>query len=337
MTERFAFPPTAGKEHNETISDVLSDQTHAPPTRTQTRQRRLSQRMWRRRWVYLLLLPGVVYFLVFYYLPLLGNVSAFQDYSPYLGFLHSSWVGLANFETVFRDPDTWIVIRNTLEISLLQIFFAFPAGIILALLLNALPGQHFKRFMQSTLYLPHFLGWVIIISIWQQIFGGDSFLSHLVVGLGGKPVDLMSNPALFQPMVVLQVMWKESGWSTIMFLAAITGIDMSLYEAAAVDGAGKMRRLWHVTLPGMRGIIILLLILRLGNVLTVGFEQIFLLRSGFTTDVAEVIDTFVYSRGILSGQWGFAAAVALLKAVIGALLIFISNRAAKKFGEEGLY
>ena len=339
MTERFAFPPTAGKERHVTTLDVLPGQTHAPPTlaKRQPGQRRLPQRLWRRRWIYLLLLPGVVYFLVFYYLPLLGNISAFQDYSPYLGFFRSPWVGLTNFEAVFSDPDTWIVIRNTLEISLLQIFFAFPAGIILALLLNALPGQHFKRFMQSTLYLPHFLGWVIIISIWQQIFGGDGFLSHLVIGLGGKPVDLMSNPALFQPMVVLQVMWKESGWSTIMFLAAITGIDMSLYEAAAVDGAGKLRRLWHVTLPGMRSIIILLLILRLGNVLTIGFEQIFLLRSGFTTDVAEVIDTFVYSRGILSGQWGFAAAVALLKAVIGALLIFISNRAAKKFGEEGLY
>jgi putative aldouronate transport system permease protein len=178
---------------------------------------------------------------------------------------------------------------------------------------------------------------VIIISIWQQIFGGDGFFTHLVVGLGGKPLNLMSNPALFQPMVILQVMWKESGWSTIMFLAAITSIDMSLYEAAAVDGASKWGRLWHVTLPGMRSIIFLLLILRLGSVLTIGFEQIFLLRSGFSTNVAEVIDTFVYSRGILSGQWGFAAAVALLKAAIGALLIYVSNRVAKKLGEEGLY
>ncbi|HLZ60455.1 MAG TPA: ABC transporter permease subunit [Ktedonosporobacter sp.] len=339
MTERFAFPSTVGEERHVTTIDAPPGQMRTssiPPDRRPAR-RSVLRRMRRRRWVYLLLLPGSLYFLAFYYLPLLGNVSAFQDYSPYLSFFRSPWIGLDNFVAVFSDPNTWIVVRNTLEINLLQIVFAFPAGIILALLLNALPGQHFKRFMQSTLYLPHFLGWVIIISIWQQIFGGDGFISHLVAGLGGKPVDLISNPALFQPMVVLQVMWKESGWSTIMFLAAITSIDLSLYEAAAIDGAGKWQRMWHVTLPGIRSIIILLLILRLGNVLTIGFEQIFLLRPGFTTDVAEVVDTFVYSRGILSGQWGFAAAVALLKAAIGALLIFVSNRMAKKFGEEGLY
>lgn len=339
MAEKFTVPYTPKKMRTPAIHEVVPGPTHAPPAlaRKRSGKSHLLQRIRRKRWIYVLILPGVIYFLLFYYLPLLGNIVAFQDYSPYLGFFRSPWVEWANFQAVFSDPATLIAVRNTLEISLLQIVFAFPAGIVLALLLNAIPSQHFKRFMQSTVYLPHFLGWVIIISIWQQIFGGDGFISHLVVGLGGKPVDLMTNPALFQPMVILQVMWKESGWSTVMFLAAITGIDMSLYEAAAVDGANKWRRLWHVTLPGMRSIIVLLLILRLGTVLTTGFEQIFLLRSGFTTDVAEVLDTFVYSRGILSGQWGFAAAVALLKTVIGAILIFVSNRAAKKFGEEGLY
>jgi len=288
-------------------------------------------------WTYLLLLPGLLYFLCFYYVPLLGNVIAFQDYSPYLGFLKSAWVGWGNFVSVFNDPEFGTVISNTLVISLLQIIFAFPAGIILALMLNALLHDRFKRFMQSVLYLPHFIGWVIIISIWQQIFGGDGMLNHLVTGLGGHPINIMTNPDFFKPLVVLQVVWKETGWSTILFIAAITGIDLSLYEAAVMDGANKWRRTWHITLPGIRGVIVLLLILRIGNILSTGFEQIFLQRDAVGLNAAEVIDTFVYDRGIINGNWGLAAAIALLKTVIGAVLVYSANRIAKQLGEDGLY
>lgn len=298
---------------------------------------KLFLKMWQRRWVYLLLLPGLLYFLAFYYLPLLGNIVAFENYSPYLGFFRSPWVGFANFARIFTDPEIGIVIQNTLVISLLQVLFAFPAGIILALLLNAIISERFKRFMQSVLYLPHFLGWVIVISIWQQMFGGDGFLNHFLVGIGGKPVDIMTNPDFFKPLVVLQVIWKDSGWSTIIFMAAITAIDISLYEAAVMDGANKWRRMWHITLPGMRSIIILLLILRIGGILSTGFEQIFLQRTAVGLNASEVIDTFVYSRGLVNGDWGFSAAVALVKVVIGALLIFAANKTAKKFGEGGLF
>jgi putative aldouronate transport system permease protein len=293
--------------------------------------------LWQYRWIYLLLTPGLLYFLLFYYLPLLGNLIAFQNYSPYLGFFRSPWVGLSNFAQIFTDPELGVAIRNTLIINVLQIVFAFPAGIVLSLMLNALVSERFKRVMQSVMYLPHFLGWVIIISIWQQIFGGDGFVNNLVVGLGGKPINIMTNPDFFKPLVVLQVMWKETGWSTIIFLAAITAIDISLYEAAAVDGAGRWRRMWHITLPGIRNIIILLLILRIGEILSSGFEQIFLQRSAVGLDASDVIETFVYDRGIVNGNWGYSAAVALLKTLIGALLIYAANRAAKKYGEEGLY
>jgi len=293
--------------------------------------------MVRERWVYLLLLPGLLYFLAFYYLPLLGNFIAFQDYSPYLGFFRSPWVGLSNFAQIFTAPDFATVLENTLVISLLQILFAFPVGVVLSLMLNALISERFKRFMQSIVYLPHFMGWVIIISIWQQVFGGDGFLNHLIIGMGGHPINIMSNPDFFKPLVVLQVIWKETGWSTVIFLAAISGLGSSQYEAAAIDGAGRWRRLWHVTLPGIRSIIILLLILRIGNILSTGFEQIFLQRDAVGLRAADVIDTFVYDRGIVNGSWGFSAAVALIKTVIGALLIFTANKAAKKFGEEGLY
>jgi len=228
--------------------------------------------MWRERWVYAMLIPGLLYFLIFHYLPLLGNIAAFQDYSPFLGFFRSPWVGFTNFTSLFVDPDVIAVVRNTLIISLLQIVFAFPVGIILALLLNAIISERFKRIMQSVLYLPHFLGWVIIISIWQQIFGGDGFISNLITSTGGKPLDLLTDPDFFKPMLILQVIWKESGWSTIMFLAAIVGINFQLYEAAVVNGAGQWRRHWHIILPGISNIVVLLLILSLGNVLSVGFE-----------------------------------------------------------------
>lgn len=316
--------------------DAASFQSAKTPRSTPARNAVL-RLLWRERWVYLLLLPGLVYFVLFYYIPLLGNVAAFQDFSPYLGFFRSPWVGVQNFLTLLTDPAFVTVVGNTLLISCLQIVFAFPAGIVLALALNAIMHERFKRFMQSVLYLPHFLSWVIIISIWQQIVGGDGFISHMLLSTGGHPLNIISNPDWFKPMIVLQVMWKETGWSTIMFLAAITAIDGSLYESAAIDGAGKWRQMWHVTLPGMRNIIIFLLILRLGNVLSVGFEQILLQQQGLTSDVTQVIDTFSYSRGILSGDWGLAAAADLFKAVIGVILIWLSNRIAKKFGEEGVF
>jgi putative aldouronate transport system permease protein len=297
----------------------------------------LGSSIWRARWAYLLILPGATYFLIFYYLPLLGNVVAFQDYSPYLGFFRSAWVGLDNFTTLLTDPEFFISVRNTLVISVLQIIFAFPLGLVLALMLNAIISVRFKRAMQSIVYLPHFMGWVIIASIWREIFGGDGFVNHLITGLGGKPIDLITNPALFQPMMVLQVIWKESGWSTVMFLAALSTIDLNLYEAAVVDGASKWRRMWHITLPGLRTIIALLLILRLGSVLSVGFEQIFLQQQGVNSSVSQVIDTFVYSRGIVNGQWGIATAAGLIKAAVGVVLIYLSNKIAKKLGGEGLF
>jgi len=293
--------------------------------------------MKRGRWTYLLLLPGLLYFLLFYYLPLLGSVIAFQNFSPYLGFFRSPWIGFDNFTSVFSDPEIGVVISNTLIISSLQIIFAFPAGVVLALMLNALISDRFKRFMQSVLYLPHFIGWVIIISIWQQIFGGDGMISHFIVGLGGHPVNIMTNPDFFKPLVILQVIWKETGWSTILFMAAITAIDGSLYEAAVVDGASKWRRMWHITLPGIRGVIILLLILRIGNILSTGFEQIFLQRTAVGLNAAEVIDTFVYDRCIVNGNWGLATAIALVKKLIGAILVYSANKVAKRLGEEGLF
>lgn len=299
--------------------------------------RALGRRLWRDRWMYLLILPGLVYYVVFHYLPLLGNVIAFQDYSPFLGFRESPWVGLDHFRQLFTDPDVGVAVRNTLVISLLQLLLFFPAPIALALLLNSMVSEPVKRLMQSVLYLPHFISWVIIIALWQQVLGGAGLVNQVLREAGLSPLNIMTNPAFFKPLVVLQVIWRETGWGTIIFLAALTKIDAQLYEAAALDGASGPRRLWHITLPGITPVILLLLILRLGGILNTGFEQIFLQRGAVGADAAEVLDTFTYFRGVQSGDWSFAATVGLVKGCVGTALVFAANRVAKWLGEEGAF
>jgi len=296
----------------------------------------LGQRIWRERWMYLFILPGFVYFVVFKYVPLLGNVIAFQDYSPFLGF-DSPWVGLDNFRRLFTDPDFKTALSNTVIISMMGLIFFFPAPIILALLLNSMILERWKRGMQSVLYLPHFISWVIIIGLWQQILGGDGFVNQFLRNTGRQTVNIMSNPGFFKPLVVLQQIWKDTGWGTIIILAALVRIDIGLYEAAAMDGANGWQRLWRITLPGIRGVVVLLFILRLASILDTGFEQIFLQRNAVGAKAGEVLDTFTYFRGIQGGDWGFSTAVGLVKGLVGMVLVFGSNRIAKQLGEEGAF
>ncbi len=297
----------------------------------------LGQRIWRERWMYLFIIPGAIFFLVFQYLPLLGNVIAFKDYSPFLGIVESPWVGLKNFQRLFTDPDFKLALTNTIQIELLQLAFSFPAPLILALVLNSIFSDRVKRTLQSIVYLPHFLSWVIVIALWQQIFGGAGFINQLLRNQGLESINIMNNPATFKLLVVAESIWKEAGWGTIIFLAALTKIDVQLYEAAAVDGASAWRRLWHVTLPGIRSVIVLLLIIRLGTALSTGFEQYYLQRGAVGAQAAEVLDTFIYFRGIQGGDWGFAAAVGLVRGLVGTALVVASNLVAKRFGEEGVY
>jgi putative aldouronate transport system permease protein len=297
----------------------------------------LWQRMARERWIYVFIVPGALYFLVFEYLPLLGNIIAFQDFSPFLGIRDSPFIGLENFRRLLTDNDFKLALVNTVQIELLQLVFAFPAPLVLALVLHSILSEPIKRTMQSVAYLPHFLSWVIVIALWQQVFGGAGFISQLMRNQGLDAINIMSNPDFAKPLFVLQAIWKEMGWGTIIFLAALTKIEAELYEAAVVDGAGSWQRLWHVTLPGIRSVIVLLLILRLGTALTVGFEQYYLQRGSLGAQAAEVLDTFIYFRGIQGGDWGFATAVGLVRGVVGTVLIVLANAGAKRFGEEGIY
>ncbi|GAA3473542.1 ABC transporter permease subunit [Nonomuraea roseola] len=301
-------------------------------------QRRSIRDRLKRDWTLLALcVPGVLYFVVFFYVPLLGNVIAFKDYAPFLGINGSPWVGLENFATLLEEPEFWSAVSNTLQITALQLLLYFPAPIALALLLNSLVGHRIKRFIQSVVYLPHFLSWVVVVAMFQQVIGGAGTVSGFLNTHGVTIGNLMSNPDTFKLLVTAQVIWKDCGWGTIIFLAAITAIDMSHYEAAAIDGADWKRRLWHVTLPGIRSVVLMMLILRLGDILSVGFEQMVLQRDAVGAGAAEVIDTYVYYHGIRDGDWGMSTAAGLMKGLIGAALIYAANKLAHRFGEQGIY
>jgi putative aldouronate transport system permease protein len=289
------------------------------------------------RWMYLFMLPGLIYFLTFVYAPLMLNFIAWKNYQPFIGIWDSEWVGWKNFERLFNDPQFERALINTIQIEILQLVFAFPAPLLLALLLNSLISEPVKRTIQSIVYLPHFLSWVIVIALWNQVFGGAGVLNQTLSDNGWGTLNIMSNPDFFKPLVVLQSMWKDIGWGTIIFLAALTKIDVQLYEAAAMDGANGRRRLLDVTLPGIRNIVILLLILRMGSMFSTGFEQYFLQRNAVGPEAAEVLDTLVYTLGFSAGQWSFASAVGIVRGVVAAILIVTANWLAKKAGEEGLF
>ena len=314
-----------------------TERAPGPSAPAKKRRLPLGQRIWRARWSYTFIIPGALFFLVFAYVPMLGNVVAFQDYSPFRGIEGSPWVGFANFTAIVSDPEVLTALRNTLIIAVLQLVFAFPAPIALALLLNSLLSERVKRFVQTVVYLPHFLSWVIVISVWQQVLGGGGLVAGILGDLGMPGFDAMTNADTFKLLVVAQGMWKDVGWGTIIFFAAIASIPSDRYEAAAIDGTSGWQRTWHITLPALVPVATLLLILNIGSILTVGFEQLLLQQPMVGAEAAQVLDTFVYFRGVLGGQWGIATAAGLLKGIIGTILVLAANRLAKRMGGEGIF
>ncbi|OON80122.1 ABC transporter permease [Streptomyces tsukubensis] len=283
-------------------------------------------------------IPGLAAMLLFHYIPLLGNIIAFQDYQPFIGITHSPWSGLDNFGVIFNGDDQFLrALVNTLELTLIQVVFVFPVPIVLALLLNSLVGERVKKAVQNVLYLPHFLSWVVIVALFQQMLGNTGMLNLFLSAHDLGTWSIIGNPDMFKALLTSQVIWKDAGWGTILFLAALSRVDSNLYEASAMDGASRWRQTWHVTLPALRGLVILLLILRLGDALSVGFEQILLQQTAVGLDNSEVLDTYVFNNGLVGGQWGVAAAVGLVKGAVGVLLVLGANKVAHLFGEEGVY
>lgn len=288
-------------------------------------------------WLYILLIPGVIHFIVFKYLPMWGILIAFQDFNAYLGFFNSPWVGFKNFIDFFTNPDFGRLFVNTLQISFYNLFFGFPAPVIMALLLNEIRKQWYKRTIQTLVYIPHFISWVIIASLTYTLFNSQGVVNKYIVANGGSPVPFLTSTGSFRPMIIGQTIWKETGFGTIIYLAALAGIDQQLYEAAIIDGANRFRQLWHITLPCIRSTVVILLILRMGHILDNGFDQIFLMSNSLNRSVSEVFDVYVYTIGITRGAFSYSTAVGLFKSLIGIVLIYSSNKLAKKAGESGIF
>ncbi|WP_179892202.1 ABC transporter permease [Streptomyces sp. rh34] len=302
-----------------------------------------SIRLRRDRTLILMTLPAVLLVLVFNYVPLLGNVVAFQDYDPYLGddalqaIRESPWVGVEHFGRMLEDRLFWQALENTLTIFLVQLTLFFPVPILLALLINSFVRPRVRAVAQAVLYLPHFFSWVLVVTIFQQMFGGAGMLAQTLREHGYEGIDLMTDPGLFSFLVTFEMVWKDAGWGVIVFLAALSVISPDLYEAAAMDGASRWRRMWHVTLPALRPVVALLLVLQVGNALTVGFEQILLQRTAVGPAAAEVLDTYVWNVGIQYGDFSYAAAVGIIKGIIGLGLVLAANKVAHMMGEQGVY
>jgi putative aldouronate transport system permease protein len=292
----------------------------------------------RRDWPLLAMaVPAVLLVIAFNYLPMFGTVTAFEYYDFILGFWESTWTGLSNFQQLFEDPNFWHAFENTIVLSVVQLVLYFPVPIALAILLNSVLGSRIRSFVQAIVYLPHFFSWVLVIVLFQQMLGGAGLLNHLLLTHGMNEWSVMTDPGAFKYLVTAQAVWKEAGWGIIVFLAAIAGIDPALYEAAAADGANRWRRTWHITLPGMRSVIVLLLVLRLGNALNVGFEQFLIQRNAVGSGASEVLDTYSYFYGAAANNFGLGAAAGLFKGVVSLLLLYGANKFAHFFGEDGLY
>jgi putative aldouronate transport system permease protein len=295
----------------------------------------------RDRLLYLLLLPGVLYFIIFKYLPMVGIVIAFENFKPYWGIkglFTSEFVGLHWFRRFFNSAYSGRLIWNTFFISFLKLVFGFPAPIILALLLNEIRNRHFKKIVQSISYVPYFLSWVVVAGLVQQMTSTDGGIINVIVSFfGGEKVYFLGSTKYFRSIMVISAIWRNVGWDSIVYLAAIAGIDQEMYDAAKVDGAGFFRRMWNVTIPSIMPIISIMLILRTGRLLDAGFEQTLMLLTPSVYSVGDIIDTFVYREGIMHMNYSYTMAVSLFKSVIAFVMVLTTNNIAKRLGQEGIW
>ncbi|MDF2958578.1 MAG: protein lplB [Paenibacillus sp.] len=302
------------------------------------KQNSVWKQIMRGRTLYLLLLPGLLYFIIFKYAPMWGALLAFKKYSVITGFWESRWVGLEHFEKFFTGIHFWRLLKNTLIISLLNLLFFFPVPIIFALLLNEIRLKFIKGFIQTVAYVPHFFSWVVVVGItFLFLSTQDGIVNREVAQWGSGKIAFLTTPEYFPAIYVFQNIWKEAGYNAVFYLAAMTSIDPSLYEAAVMDGASRWKRMMHVTLPALKTTIVVLFILQLGHVLDIGFEHIYLMLNPTINEVADVFDTYVYREGIVKGNLSYATAVGLFKSVVALALIMTFNKLARKSGEEGVY
>ena len=298
----------------------------------------LWRRIWASKYLYLMFLPVFLYYVIFRYAPMLGLSIAFKNYNAFLGFEKSPWVGFKYFQQFFNSIYLWRLVSNTLLINLYDLIFNFPAAIILALLLNEVQNRRFKKVTQTITYLPYFVSSVVIASMVVQFLSPSSgIINNLIAAAGGERQYFLTQPGAFRTIYTLMNLWKNIGWNSIIFLAAISGINGELYEACMVDGGGYLRRMWHITLPGIAGTIVVLLIMRLGHVMDAGFETILLLQNNANLETSDVIGTYVYRRGLKGGEYSYGTAVGMFQSVIGFALVIFANWLSRRYSETSLW
>jgi putative aldouronate transport system permease protein len=291
-----------------------------------------------KRWLYLMMVPGLLYYAIFCYLPMGGLIIAFKDYNLLKGVWGSPWVGLDNFRIVFQSPDFFIVLKNTVLISVYRLLFNMLPDVMLALALNEIHSRWFKKAIQTITYGPYFLSWVIVYGlVFSFLAPGSGLVTNWVRDMGWGQLEILTSETLFRPLLIVTDLWKNTGFGAIIYLAALASINQELYEAAVVDGAGRWRQLWHITLPGIREVFILMLILRLGHILDAGFDQVYIFLNARVYGVGDIIDTWVFRRGLESMEFSIGTTVGLFKSVIGFTLVIAANKLAKKVGGSGIW
>ena len=287
--------------------------------------------------VYLLMMPVLVYYIIFYYKPMYGALIAFKDYDPVLGVMKSPLVGLEHFKRFFASPDCYRVIKNTLIISINSIIWGFPAPIILAILMNEVKNKRFQSVAQTVSYMPHFISMVVVCGLIKTFVSSGGVILQIYTMLGGKNVGMLNRSEMFVPIYILSNIWQGCGWDSIIYLAAISGISMDLYEAATIDGAGRWKKMIHVTLPGIMPTVVTMLILKLGSIMSVGYEKIILLYNPLIYETSDVIGSFTYRIGIGGQQWSYSSALGLFNSVINMIIVILANRVSAKITETSLW
>lgn len=301
------------------------------------KQKTLWQRIWLKRWCYLIILPGMAYFFLFKYVPMYGIQLAFKDFDMVAGITASPWIGLGNFRLLFRDREFFLALKNTLIISYMQLLLFFPFPVILSILINEVRPRKFKRTVQTILTFPHFLSWVIVAGIMMNILANNGAINNMLAVLGFDKYQFLTDKKLFRYILIFSLMWKESGWSCILYIAAITGIDPSLYEAATIDGANRWHRIRHITWPGILPVVVITLIMRVGHIMDAGFDQIMNMYNSTVLDVADILDTYIYRITFQrTPNFGFSTAVGLFKGLTNCILLLTVNTFCKKLTGTGI-
>lgn len=321
-----------------TLKTLPSVAPSTVPSTEKFELKKLLRSMWRQRWLYFLMLPTLIYFAIFKYGPLWNAQIAFKDFKPLLGVVGSPWVGLKHFETFINSFYFTELMTNTILFSVAKLVLGLPLAVIVAIALHETWLLRYRTFVQTMIYLPHFLSWVIMFGVLLVLLSpGNGLLNAIIERFGGEPIPFLTSPDHFRWVVILSDIWKETGWSTILYLAALLAISPDLYEAAAVDGASPLQRIWYISIPGIVPVIVLVTLLRMGHILEAGFNQIFVLYSVPVYSVGDIIDTWVYRQGVLQFQFSLATAVGFFKGVIGLVLILISNRIAKRLAQQSIF